>query len=111
MNKKALYLLITVGLFFSIGLVSAQTVENPLKAAGINDFPTLLEKIATAVGGIVASLAFLMLIVAGIFFLLSAGNPNMLGRAKQALTYAIIGAAIGLAAGALVGLLKAVVGV
>ena len=89
--------------------VLADKLQNPL--GSINTFPALLEKIANAIVPIVASLSVLMLIIAGIFFLLSAGSPTMLGRAKTAIIYAIIGAAVGLAASGLVELLKTIIGV
>lgn len=109
MNKKIVLLFVVISLVGLANLAFAQTVENPLK--GINDFPALLGKIADVVGTIIGSLAILMLIVAGIFFLLSAGNPNMITRAKAALTYAIIGAVIGLAAKGIVLLVEKVIGV
>jgi hypothetical protein len=99
MNKKIIYLIIFAGLFGLAVFVSAQSITNPL---GVSTFPALIEKIAGAVRDIVASLAVLMLIIAGIYFLLSAGSPNMLSKAKAALMYAIIGGAIGLAAQGLV---------
>ena len=109
MNKKIVYSFILAGLLCLSSPVLAQVkLQNPLK--GIEDFPTLLSTIADAITPIVASLALLMLIIAGIFFLLSAGKPEMLTMAKQALSYAIIGAAIGLAAAGLVALLKKIIG-
>lgn len=109
MNKKIVLIFVIVGFFGLASLTFAQTVENPLR--GINDFPTLLKKIAQVVGGVVAALAVVMLIIAGIFFLLSAGNPNMITRAKAALTYAIIGIVVGLAAEGIVLLIEKIIGV
>jgi len=108
MNKKITHLFLSLTLLFLASPVFADKVENPLK--GINTFPQLLEKIALVVGGIVGSLAVVMLIVSGIYFLLSAGSPNMLGRAKSSLTYAVIGGAVALAAAGIVALLKAIIG-
>lgn len=111
MNKKIIYLFAILGLFCLAVPVLAQTVTltNPLK--GIDTFPALLTKIAGAIAPIIASLAVLMLIIAGIIFLISAGNPNMLSKAKAALTYAIIGAVVALAAAGIVELIKKVIGV
>ncbi len=108
MNRKIIYLFASVGLLCLASPVLADQLQNPL--GGINTFPALLSQIASAIAPIIGSLAVLMLIIAGIFFLLSAGNPAMLGRAKTALAYAIIGAAIGLAAVGLVALIKTIIG-
>jgi NAD/NADP transhydrogenase beta subunit len=51
-----------------------------------------------------------MIIVAGIFYLTSAGNPQRIETAKKALIYAIAGIAIGLAATAIVNIIKNVIG-
>lgn len=86
------------------GLVAAVTIPNPLCSGGscVNNFGDLLLKIASGVGVLIASLGTIMIIVAGILFLTSAGSPTKMETAKKALTYAIIGIAIGLAATAIV---------
>lgn len=116
MKIKTISFIVSGGLFCLVVPTTIYAVDpcplgkicNPL--TGVNNFGDLLEKIAVGVGAVVASLAVLMLIIAGILFLISAGNPTMLTRAKQALTYAIIGAAIALAASGLVALLKNIIG-
>ena len=50
---------------------------------------------------LIASLGTIMIIVAGIFYLTSAGSPERIGVAKKALIYAIAGIAIGVAATAI----------
>ena len=96
MNKKLISLAIFVSIFCLAGFVSAQTITNPLGAT--SDFPTLLIHIAAYVGTLVAILGTIKLIVAGIFFLTSAGDPGRIGVAKKAMAYAIVGIAIGVAA-------------
>lgn len=109
-NKKIIIFIAFLSIICLSGSVFAVSIENPLKGRGINSIPDLLKKIAEEVGKIVASLAVLMIIVAGILFLFSAGNPNMLGNAKLALTYAIIGAAVALAASGIAELIKRIIG-
>lgn len=82
-----------------LNLASAATIPDPL---GGVDFPQLLGNIAKGVGMLVASLGVIMIIVAGILYLTSAGNPQRTETAKKALLYAVIGIAIGLAANGLV---------
>lgn len=110
MNKKIVSLVTLVSLFSLTSLVSAQIrLQNPLGAT--NTFPLLLNKIITAVAVVVGSLSVLMFIIAGIFFLISAGEPAKVTRARDALKYAIMGAVIALAAGGLVQLIKTIIGV
>jgi len=114
MDKRfILYFLITAGLFFSVSFVFAADCPpgqlcNPL--SGVENFGTLLEKIFTAVAGIVGAIAVIMLIIAGLLFVTSAGNPEKVNNAKKALTYAIIGIIVALAASAIIATVKWVIG-
>lgn len=91
-------IIISFLLFLAIS-VSAVKIDNPLK---VDNFTDLLLKIAGAVGALVGALGTIMLIVAGILFLLSAGRPEKILQAKAAVGYAIMGIAIGLTATAIV---------
>lgn len=109
MKKLYIFSVIFISLFYLAGFSSAAiTITNPL--TGVNNFCQLLTKIATGVGTLVASLGVVMIIVAGILFLTSAGSPEKIGTAKKALMYAIIGIAIGIAATAIVEVVKNVIG-
>lgn len=114
MNKRSISLGIFLSLFcvasfacLPAGRVSAQSISNPLSAGS---FGALLTKIAQGVGALVGGVGVIMLIIAGIMFLLSAGNPNRMATAKVALTYAIIGMVIGLIAEAIVAAIKNIIG-
>lgn len=85
------------------------TIPNPLI---YNDFgQLLLNGIIPAVAGLVGALSVIMIIVAGILFLTSAGSPERIGTAKKALTYAIVGIVITLISGAIVVTIKSILGV
>ncbi len=84
-----------------ISLLYAGEVAVPNPLQGVNSFPQLLGNIANGIGVLIASIGTIMLIVAGILFLTSAGNVQRMDTAKKALTYAIIGIAIGIAAPAI----------
>ncbi len=117
--KKSFILLFTVVVFLGLaGLAFAEVVNlpNPLCPTGggvncTNDFPTLITKIATFIKNLIASLAVIVLVWAGILFVTSSGNEARLGTAKKALIYAVIGIAIALAADGLLGVIKGVLGV
>ena len=111
MNRKALFL---ASLFGALGIFNSAlaacapgTICNPLEA---NDFNGLLLQIASGVGALVASLGTIMIIVAGIMYLLSGGSPEKMGKAKTALIYAIAGIAVGLAATSIVQAIKNIIG-
>ena len=109
MKKAITSVVLIISLFASAGLTSAQVqIPNPL--GGVNSFRDLLLKIAGGVGALIASLGTIMIIVAGILYLTSAGSPERMGKAKTALIYAIAGIAIGLAATAIVEVIKSVIG-
>ncbi len=112
MKKNNFIFLITFVVFLGLaGFVAADiTIPNPLAGGGVTDFPTLITKITEYVTTIIASLTVLVLVWAGILFVTSGGNEARLTKAKHALTYAVIGAAIALAATGLIAVIKAVVG-
>lgn len=85
-------------------------LTNPL-GDQIKTFPALLTRIVGEVGKLISYLGTIMLIVAGILYLTSAGNPERMGKAKTALVYAIAGIVIGLAASTIVNIIKDVIGV
>jgi hypothetical protein len=88
MNKKSLAIF-CAGLFFFAGTVTAQvTLTNPI---GYSTFPLLFKAILTGVAGLIGGISTIMIIVSGIMFLISAGDPTKMTKAKATLTYAIIG--------------------
>ena len=107
MSKKIVCLIAFVGLLCLTHSAFGDGITNPL---GSSDFGDLLEKIAIAVGTLIASLGTVMIIVAGILYLTSAGSPERIGTAKKALMYAIAGIVIGLAADAIVSIVKNIIG-
>lgn len=107
MNKKIIYLVILIGLFVFAGLAQGGIqIDNPLQ--GVNSIGELLTKIADGVGTIIAALGTIMIIVAGILFLTSAGDPTKMTNARKAFFYAIIGIAIGITAKTIVAVVKEV---
>lgn len=76
---------------------AAGTIEfaNPLK------FTTVKEAVNALLGnlmGIIASISIVFIVIGGIMYMLSAGNENMIDKAKATISAAVIGLAISLAA-------------
>ena len=75
-----------------------------------NDFPTLITKITGYIFDIMKALAVLMLVWAGILFVTAAGKADQIEKAKKALFWALIGAAIALAGDGLIAFVKVIIG-
>ena len=107
MNKKIISLITFFSLSCLASFASAQ-ITNPIK---YNDFTSLITQgILPAVAGIVGSLATVMIIVAGILYLTSAGSPERIGTAKKALIYAIVGIVIAIAADSIANIITGIIG-
>ncbi|MEK7562089.1 MAG: pilin [Patescibacteria group bacterium] len=85
------------------------TIPNPLGNT-TNTFGDLLGNIITAVAGIIGALSVIMIIVAGILYLTSAGSPEKMTKAKTALIYAIAGIVITLLASGIVAIIRTAIG-
>lgn len=106
--RKGLYFLLVfaVLLVFADG-ASAVLLTNPL---GDATFTGVITKIADYITGLIAGLATIMFIWAGILFATSAGNEGRIGTAKKVVLYAVIGTAIALAGKGLIELIKKIIG-
>lgn len=101
--------MLIVGLFAAAMQVSAEQIQldNPL--GNINDFPTLIRTVMRAMEGIIAALAILMFLIAGLLFITAGIVPGNYDKAKSALWYGAIGVAVALAAEGLVQVIQEVI--
>lgn len=70
----------------------------PHAAAGANT----IDKVVGIVLAIVASIAVLIIVIAGLRYILARGDPNAVAQARQAIIYAVIGLIVSMAAFAIV---------
>lgn len=70
----------------------------PTASAGTSAIQTVLE----IVFGIIGALALLMIVVSGLRYITSAGNPEKASKAKNGIIYALVGLAIAIAAESIV---------
>lgn len=68
-------------------------ITNPLKG-GADDFSELVKIIAQWIFNLAIPIAVAMIVYAGILFLISAGDTSKVTKARQVLTYAVVGLAI-----------------
>lgn len=83
-------------------------IENPLK---ITSFEALIDKIINFISWIAISLAPLMVLIAGFYFVTAGGDPKKVTTARNIILYTVIGLAIIFLAKGLIGILKGVLGV
>lgn len=122
MNKKIALLLSLCILMSLSGFALAETISlpNPLcpvmanpcvpSATCVCGFGDLIARITSYISTIIGILAVLMFVIAGIYFVISAGNPEKVKKARDIAIWAAIGVAISLAGTGLVALVRAVIG-
>jgi hypothetical protein len=104
-NKKLISLILFVSLFCTAGLVLADGTITPPPGVP-TDFSTLISNIVSEVGAVIVSIGTIMIVIAGLMFATSNGNPEKLNKAKTAFSYALIGIGIGVAASGIAELVK-----
>ncbi|MEK7124756.1 MAG: TrbC/VirB2 family protein [Patescibacteria group bacterium] len=107
MKKLPLLLFSLCILSLASPVFAGLSLPNPL--GGTDTFEKLIENITNYIFNIVGILATLMFVIAGIFYLTSAGNPGRIETAKKAAIYAAVGAAIALAGQGLVALIRKII--
>lgn len=115
--KKVFALLVCMTVLGSFALTAAAAISlpNPLCPNGagssgcVDSLPTLIQNITNYIFGVIGALAVLMFVWAGILFVSSGGNPGQITKARHALIYAVIGAAIALAGTGLVAVIREVI--
>lgn len=102
MNKKNKILLsavmgcfLFISSFYFVWAADSIVFSNPIGSPDLNSFLAL---VAGNLSGLVASLAVIFIVVGGIMYMISAGDQNMIERAKKIITAAIIGLVIALSA-------------
>lgn len=83
------------------------TKDNPLKG-GADDFSELVKIIAQWIFNLAIPIAVAMIVYAGILFLISAGDTSKVTKARQVLTYAVVGLAIILIGNGFVALIQSI---
>lgn len=73
----------------------AQNVTNPL---AVNSFSDLFTKMMSYFKSIAATLAVIFIVLGGVMYMISAGNKEMMEKAKKTLIFAMVGLAIVIAA-------------
>ena len=78
--------------------VSGGKILDPLRSNGTPDIPALINKIVDGLLLIGVPIIALILIYCGFLFVFALGNPEKLKKAKEALLWTVVGAAVFLGA-------------
>ncbi|KKW28813.1 MAG: hypothetical protein UY72_C0061G0008 [Candidatus Uhrbacteria bacterium GW2011_GWD2_52_7] len=88
--RRLLTSLLTTTLAFmpSVTLAASVTLTNPL---GTSDARQIIGRVISAALSVVGTLALLMFIYGGFLWLVSRGDPKMVGKGKDIMTWTILG--------------------
>lgn len=72
--------------------------------------PALIETTLTWFIALIAAICFLVIVIAGFQFIIAAGEPSKIAKARQTILYAVVGLIISLIAGTIVGFVTGKIG-
>lgn len=93
--------------FLIPSLAEAITIVNPLTAS---TFEELIENLVDFIFWVAVAITPIMIIVAGFYFITSAGNPDKIKTAKKLILYTVIGFTIVLLAKGIISVVRQIVG-
>lgn len=86
-RKKYFFYFLSLALFLP-NISSAEPLFNPLNVA---TFPELVRSVITGILGVVGAVSLVMMVIGGITWMTSAGNPDRVRRGRDTLLWAILG--------------------
>jgi hypothetical protein len=114
---RLVVILVILGSMTAVSVVVAacppNQLTNPLNPTcdnGCDGFTCVLSKIINFIFELSIPLTAIMVLYGGLQFMTSAGNPEKLSRAKQTLTFAVVGFITVLLAGGVASLIKNIFG-
>src|SRR5689334_12891938 len=110
--RRAARVLTPVAALALVGSVPAAAYADPGGTAilAANDLPTVISNLQTWVMGILAAVATLFLVLAGVYWATAGGDPAQVDKAKGALKNALIGYGLAVLAPILLQVVKGIVG-
>ena len=99
----------TVALMLSIPTAAFADSTGPVYLAA-NDLPTVIGNLQTWIMGILAAVATLFLVLAGVYYATAGGDPQQVDKAKGAFKNALIGYGLAVLAPVLLQVVKGIVG-
>lgn len=94
--------MITTYLADASGLIKTSTDKACVSACNLTTVPELVGRVTNALVYLVGALSIIMIVVGGIRYVISNGDPKKVADAKNTVTYAIVGIIVALLAFAIV---------
>ena len=91
MKAKITAASMAISQFILAASVRAQSNPNPLPQPHSSDLGPILQNVINWILGIAGLLAVLMLVIGGVRYVISAGNPTQTEGAKKTIIYALVG--------------------
>ena len=101
--------LATIVLMLSIPTAAFADPSGPMYLAA-NDLPAVISNLQTWVMGILAAVATLFLVLAGVYYATAGGDPTQVDKAKGAFKNALVGYGLAVLAPVLLQVVKGIVG-
>src|SRR5690348_6865043 len=98
-----------VALIVSVPTAAFADTSGPVYLAA-NDLPTVIGNLQTWIMGILAAVATLFLVLAGVYYATAGGDPQQVDKAKGAFKNALIGYGLAVLAPVLLQVVKGIVG-
>jgi len=105
--KKILSSIFSVSLLLAPLKILAAEIKNPLSVGTI---PELIDKIAGFLFGVSIAIAVIIIVIAGITFVTSNGEPAKVEKAKKMILYTVIGLSIIVLSSGLIAVIRGVLG-
>ncbi|MEO3780491.1 pilin [Micromonospora sp. B11E3] len=106
--RRATAVIATVALFLSAPVAAHADPGGPVVLAA-NDLPVVIGNLRTWLMGLLAAVATLFLVLAGVYWATAGGDPAQVERAKGALKNALVGYALAVLAPVLLEVVRGIV--
>ncbi len=93
-----------------LSVPAAAYADSGVVLAAPNDLPTVIGNLQAWIMGILAAIATLFLVLAGVYWATAGGDPAQVDKAKQALRNALVGYGLAVLAPILLQVVKGIVG-
>ena len=94
----------------ALGMLAVPAVAGEPVILAVNDLPTVIANLQAWVMGILAAVATLFLVLAGVYWATAGGDPVQVDKAKGALKNALIGYGLAVLAPVLLRVVQGIVG-
>ena len=102
----SLFILLGLGVFVVLCPINLVVGQLTSFATQDTDYKGLVDNIEKAVALVFSTLVVICIVIAGILFLTSSGDPNKVEKARNALIWGVVGVVIGIVAYSILGVIN-----